>query len=313
MTIGVRTCKIIAKRIYGIVIRMISDNTEKKYNLAIVAIAKNEQDYIKEWVAFHKVMGFDKIILYDNDSTDNTVEEIRPFIDSGYVVYNKIPGEKQQLNAYNDALKRYSSLFKYMAFIDCDEFLFPVDSRETVLSVVEKAMKKNRRAGGICVNWVMFGSSGHETKPEGLLIENFTYRSKLPGPGTMWIKTICNPDLVVRFGHAHYPKYKRGIYGITPYGKKCIGWSNPINEYFGLRINHYFTKSKAQWIERRKFDVMCPNNLRTIDQFYTHDNNDIQDIEILRYKEALCRIMNYKDETQNYSILSSSILSIQRK
>ena len=86
-------------------------------------------------------------------------------------------------------------------------------------------------------------------------------------------------------------------YGITTKGDRCIGWCYPVTEYVGLRLNHYFTKSKAQWIERRKFDVMCPNNPRTIDQFYTHDNNDIQDKEILRYKEALCRIMNNKDET----------------
>ena len=159
-----------AKSVYGIFRRIISKNTTKKYNLAIVVIAKNEQDYIKEWVSFHKVMGFDKIILYDNDSNDNTVNEIKPFINEGYIIYNKISGVKQQLNAYNDALKRYSNLFRYMAFIDCDEFLFPVDNSETVLSVVENTLKKDIRAGGVCVNWAMYGSSGHETKPKGLLI-----------------------------------------------------------------------------------------------------------------------------------------------
>lgn len=283
--------KSFAKSLFSIVRRIKSDFSQKKYNLAIVAIAKNEQDYIKEWVSFHKVMGFDKIILYDNDSTDNMVEEIKPFINNGYVIYNKIPGVKQQLNAYNDALKRYSSLFRYMAFIDCDEFLFPVDSSETVLSIVEKAIKKNIHAGGVCANWAMFGSSGHETKPEGLLIENFIYRCKIPGKGTGCIKTICNPDLVLRFDHSHYPIYKTGIYGITPEGKRCSGWQNPIKEYIGLRINHYFTKSKEQWIERRKYRVMNPTNLRTLDDFYTHNNNDILDKEILRYKEALCRII----------------------
>jgi Domain of unknown function. len=283
------------KRLIGIVTRMISDNTKKKYNLGIVAIAKNEQDYIKEWIAFHKVQGVEKIILYNNDSTDNMVEEIKPFIDDDYVIYHEIHGTKQQLNAYNDALKNYSKLFKYLAFIDCDEFLFPVNDNETVLSVIEKTMKMDRNAGGICVNWVMFGSSGHKTKPNGLLIDNFLWRSKLPGIGARWIKTICNPDLVIRFNHPHYPKYKRGIYNITPKGDRCMKWCNPITEYVGLRINHYFTKSKAQWIERRKFDAMCPNNLRTIDQFYLHDNNDIYDEEILKYKDALCRVIgNYE-------------------
>jgi hypothetical protein len=279
------------KKLMGIVRRVLSDNTKKKYNLGIVAIAKNEEDYIKEWVAFHKVMGFDKIILYDNDSTDNMVEEIKPFIDEGYVIYNEIHGVIQQLNAYNDALKKYGKLFKYLAFIDCDEFLFPVDPHETVLSVIEKTMRLDRNAGGVCVNFVMFGSSGHETKPEGLLIDNFLWRSKLPGPGTRWIKTICRPDLVVKYGYPHYPIYKRGIHAIPPQGNVCPDWCNPITEYVGLRNNHYFCKSKEQWIKRRKYDVMSATGVRTLDDFYHHDNNDILDKEILRYREALCRVL----------------------
>ena len=43
-----KNIKNFVKSVIGIVNRIISDYTEKKYNLAIVAIAKNEQDYIKE-------------------------------------------------------------------------------------------------------------------------------------------------------------------------------------------------------------------------------------------------------------------------
>ena len=286
--------KAFVKSFIGIANRWISDHRKKKYSLGIVAIAKNEQDYIKEWVAFHKVQGVDKIILYNNDSTDNMVEEIKPFIEDGYVIYSEIHGVIQQLNAYNDALKKYSKLFKYLAFIDCDEFLFPVDEKETVLSVIKKTMKMDRHAGGICVNWVMYGSSGHETKPEGLLTDNFLWRSKISGieSGTYTIKTICNPDFVSKYAHPHYPVYKRGNYAITPKGNRCTNWCNPITEYVGLRLNHYFTKSKAQWIERRKFDAMSATPVRTIDQFYSRDNNDIFDKEIIRYREALCCIMD---------------------
>ena len=284
--------KVFVKSLIGTAIRWISDHRKKKYNLGIVAIAKNEQDYIKEWIVFHKVQGVDKIILYNNDSTDNMVEEIKPFIEDGYVIYYEIHGVIQQLNAYNDALKKYSKLFKYLAFIDCDEFLFPVNDNETILSVIEKTMNLDRNAGGICVNWVMFGSSGHEKKPEGFLIDNFLWRSKLPGPGTNAIKTICNPDLVSKFAHPHYPVYKRGNYAITPKGDRCSDWCNPITEYVGLRLNHYFTKSKAQWIERRKFDAMSATPVRTIDQFFSRDKNEILDKEILRYRTALCCILD---------------------
>ena len=97
---------------------------------------------------------------------------------------------------------------------------------------------------------------------------------------------------MVFFDYPHYPIYKRGIYAITPKGNRCSDWCNPITEYVGLRNNHYFCKSKEQWIKRRKFDVMTTTNLRTIDQFYEHNNNDILDKEILRYREALCHVMD---------------------
>ena len=61
---------------------IISDLSSKEASLAIVAIAKNESDYIREWVAFHKAVGVDNIILFDNDSTDDTVEVLKPYIRS---------------------------------------------------------------------------------------------------------------------------------------------------------------------------------------------------------------------------------------
>lgn len=95
-----------------------------KYKLAIVLIAKDEGDYLEEWLAFHKVMGIDHVFLYDNDSIDQTKEVVQPYIDCGFVTYNLIPGEKRQFDAYNHALKEYGQLCKYMAVIDADEFFY---------------------------------------------------------------------------------------------------------------------------------------------------------------------------------------------
>lgn len=78
-----------------------------KYRLSIVAIAKNESDYIGEWLAFHKLIGVEKVFLYDNDSTDNMREVLEPYIADGFVVYNEVHGKRKQCDAYEDALRRY--------------------------------------------------------------------------------------------------------------------------------------------------------------------------------------------------------------
>ena len=274
--------------------RIVSDLTPKEASLAIVAIAKNEADYIQEWVAFHKAVGIDNIILYDNDSTDNMKEEIKPFIEQGYVLYHTIRGKAQHINAFNDALKKYTHKFKYMAFIDCDEYLFPVNEKDNIVDVINRIYAKNRNAGGLGVNWAMYGSSGLETKPQGLCIENFIWRARTPGGrGVDVIKTICKPDLVIKFNHTHYPIYKSGNYCISTEGKRIPEWYNVITEYKGLRINHYFTKSKEQWIKRRGIGTSDGSKSRTIEEFYEHDNNDVRDCSALYYKERLMSIIHH--------------------
>ena len=58
-------------------------------------------------------------------------------------------------------------------------------------------------------------------------------------------------------------------------------WANrEIGEPKILRINHYFTKSKEEWISRRsqgRADTASLPDIRTLDEFYAHDNNDIYD------------------------------------
>ena len=92
--------------------------------LAFVLIAKNEAPYITEWLDFHIKQGVSHFIIYDNESTDNLREVLRPYIESGTVIYSIITGKIRQLDAYNMALHDYGHKFKYMGFIDADEFVF---------------------------------------------------------------------------------------------------------------------------------------------------------------------------------------------
>jgi len=63
-----------------------SDRHKKDY-LAIAVIAKDEGRYIKEYIDFHLMVGVDRIYFFDNESTDNTREVLKPYIDSGKVIY----------------------------------------------------------------------------------------------------------------------------------------------------------------------------------------------------------------------------------
>ena len=95
------------------------------YDLAVVAILKNEGHYLKEWLDYHLVAGVEHFYLYDNDSSDNAAEILRPYVAAGLVDYFSAPGTAMQMLGYNDAVKRFKFFSRYMAFIDLDEFIFP--------------------------------------------------------------------------------------------------------------------------------------------------------------------------------------------
>ncbi|MBQ7543421.1 MAG: glycosyltransferase family 2 protein [Synergistaceae bacterium] len=99
-------------------------NMPGRKGLAFVLIAKNEAPYIAEWIGFHRKQGVSHFIIYDNESTDNFREVLSPYIDAGLVTYHAIRGKARQIDAYNMALHDYGHKFKYMGFIDADEFMF---------------------------------------------------------------------------------------------------------------------------------------------------------------------------------------------
>lgn len=273
-------------------VRHIKSRTKPKFKLAVVAIAKNESEYIAEWLAFNIANGVEQIYLYDNDSTDTMPEILEKFVDKGYVTYNQIHGELQQGNAYNDAIKRYSKECKYMAFIDCDEYLQTVDSTKSILSEVDRLLAGNNAKAGVAVNWVMYGSSNFENKPEGMCFESFIMRAKAGKKGTDVIKTIVRPECVKSYDHPHVPVYYPGFYSVNTEGKRLDFWSNPVEDYYSLRLNHYFTKSKEQWIIRRSMKRADTGTTRTLNEFYEHDNNDVVDTSALVHLDEVHAILN---------------------
>ena len=257
-----------------------------KYTLGIVAIAKNEGEYIQEWCAFHKAAGVDVIYLYDNESFDDTKEKLQPFIDSGFVKYHYVEGKGKQMVVYEEALNRYRKECKYLAFIDCDEFLYTVDKNRNLKKSVVSFFKHNQNTGGLAINWRVFGDNGHATTPKGLCIEAFTKRA-LPGKrATRVIKSIIRSENVRLIDTPHSAVYKWGFAAFDQIGT-LVPWAhNPLRIYptSPIRINHYFCKSIEQYIKRKSIgDVLTPNLVRPLEEFHETNNNDVEDKAILLY------------------------------
>lgn len=123
---------------FGKTYRIMEEEKKKNfmYELAVVTCSKDESLYLLEWIEFYRLMGVDHIYFYDNGSTDDTKALLKPYVDMDYVTYTYIDGRGKQLEAYNDALVLGKEKCRWMAFIDMDEYIVPIDSNRKILDVI---------------------------------------------------------------------------------------------------------------------------------------------------------------------------------
>lgn len=267
-----------------------------KYELAVVTCSKDEAPYLIEWIEFYRIVGVNKIIFYDNESSDKTKELLEPYIKYGIVDYYYIKGRGQQLSAYNEALINYKNNCRWMAFIDMDEYIIPTDTNCKLLNVINDIVYKSKRgAAGVGINWATFGTSGHLKRPKGLITANFLRRADNYHWMNIHIKTICNPRMVKYYISPHYPLYIRGAYSVEEEtGNRQYGWGTKQRAYRHLRINHYMTKSAEDFIHK------CNRGLGDREEYYDYgrlkeiDYDDVTDMIALEYKDELeSRIKSY--------------------
>ncbi|MDO4171031.1 MAG: glycosyltransferase family 92 protein [Lachnospiraceae bacterium] len=266
-------------------------STEKEYEykdqLSVVAIVKNEGLYIREWIEFHKIVGVTKFYIYDNESNDQLEKILASYIKSGEVVYEYFPGKSKQLDAYNNAVKKYKNNTKYMAFIDLDEYLMPSHYGEKLPEVIDSILSINKHAAGVGVTWRIFGSSGHINKPKGMVIENYMKRSVDYCWQNFHIKTVCDPRKIDRVVSPHFVKYKSGYWCINEFGRRLRAWF-PLGQCFDkIKINHYFCKSREEALLKWNRGLADRNTKYDWKKFEDYDLNDIQDDSMVPYIKIL--------------------------
>ena len=167
--------------------------------LSVVAVLKDEAKNLREWLDFHIDVGVDHFYLYDNGSTDGT-KIICESYDNVTYTYNTM--DMCQMACYYNALTAYRDQSKWMAFIDLDEFLFSPSED------LKECLKDFEQFPGIAVNEVFFGSNGHETRPSGGVLRNYTKREK---EINKHIKSIVQPPFTLcSADNPHSFWYKQG-------------------------------------------------------------------------------------------------------
>jgi hypothetical protein len=100
----------------------------------------------------------------------------------------------------------------------------------------------------VCINWLLFGSAGHESYTDDLVIRRFTRCAEPAYSLNGIVKSIVRPSAVRRM-HAHAPLLARGHYCSSD-GRVIdlhrFARADPIVHH-RAQINHYVVKSSEEY------------------------------------------------------------------
>lgn len=223
----------------------LSNRTEGRIcEVAICCVFKNEAEWLKEWIEFHRLIGVEHFYLYNNLSTDNYMAVLSPYIELGLVElfdFAVTPfTNKSQPEIYNHAIGLSKGLSEWLAIIDTDEFIVPVETK----SIADYMRNFPQNIGGIEINWQTFGTSRVKTlKPGELLIEKLIFKAPIHDPANGYYKTIVRPE-VSKSINAHRCEYLPG-YQCQIVNPQLPG-GVPLNEeaVSKIRINHYVFRTE---------------------------------------------------------------------
>ena len=280
-------------------INTITLETEEIVYPVIVAIAKLESNYIKEWVKYHLSLGFKKIYLYDNEDIP-TYEKL---LNNEHVIVTHIPGNNYHKPVQYLALDFFISdymkngVITHCIHIDIDEFIV-LKKHNSIKDFIKEYIYGETI--GIGINWKFFGDSflTHETSEP--VTQRFT-RCQLN----------CNNHIKTLFDVSKTPGWSvcHSIYIPENYYVKCTN-GTIINDAFNdnyddsvIQLNHYKCKtfSEFKYIRTRgRADLIGNQNEIVEDSFNAHNFNESEDFHAYDFYKNI-KITEYLNSKGFYS------------
>lgn len=248
------------------------NHSEPNIYLAVCTIARNEGPYLKEWIDWHLSKGVEKFYFYDNESTDNTREILEPYIKSGVVDYKFWKGNKQQLAVYDDCIEKHRYEARWIAFIDLDEFIVPLNHKD-----IKEFLKDKEKFSSIEINWLLYGSGGQKEYSPLPVMDRFKHHSQPSMYLNRHVKSIVNPRKVAAMIGAHEAARITGRSGDSHGNIIKKGFRDREPQHDVIKINHYAVKSWEEFMNKHNKGSVRTAKLRGLDYFNSHDLNDIKE------------------------------------
>jgi len=218
--------------------------------IAIIAIAKNENNYINEWIDYHLNLGFDNIIICDNDDElvlTGIVKDSRVIIEDWTNYYGV------QLPAYRETFTKYRNDYDWVLFIDIDEFLI-LENHTNVKDFIS-SFDNDVQCINLC--WKHFG----DERQLNVVGDDYSvfnrFKTVVEPPKSLkmlvkaFIKTNIPEESIKRISQHSINDFK--IKSVNVLGQEHHGRYIKNIIYKNAWINHYPTKTIGEYVRQKYF------------------------------------------------------------
>lgn len=236
------------------------DQNSNHYDKMIMStIFKDENNLIDSWIKYHKKLGFDLFVLYNNNPNNKSyyTELIARypnqiiFIDWGYPYELFESGISAQTTQQTHTLLKYRDA-KYVALMDLDEYIVSLNAPFLKFLNDFDNVYEDISAFTIETLWFGCGKKCDYSKEDDKanFIDKMLYRNIITTGPLQHQKAIVNPKNVTLF-NIHEPSVYNGMYIFI----------NPNV----IRMNHYYTlSSKKRICDCSINDAMYDDKIFTI-------------------------------------------------
>lgn len=244
----------------------------KHLTSVVCAIIKNEQLFIREWAEHYLDLGFDKLYIYEDFGSSSHEKELKELInsskvelinlDNSRVIPNYPKGTMVQGSLYSYFLNKCKreKLADWIGFFDVDEFMMFEDGWN-----LEKLEEDFADCGGVLLAWRLYGANGHIERPSGGVKENYT--TPMPLGSRLDNALEWNVKSFVNVAHCDGKKHIHMFNGCLRTNHTPATWNSGLI-FEKAWLNHYYTKSWEDYLNRIFCRGNMQNNYRCLDKFF---------------------------------------------
>lgn len=174
----------------------------------LLSAVRNEGPDLLEWIAWHRLIGFDRVAIWSNDCTDGSDDLLDALQGIGWITHHRHSPAAGASVQGDVARYAFADPFvmgaDWLMWLDADEFLVIHSGKGRLVDLLAEIGP----ADGVAVNWRLFGDAGHDRSPQGLVVENFTRASSLRYRLNRSVKTLARVDDRISGLFIHRPLWR---------------------------------------------------------------------------------------------------------